>query len=64
VPEQQELLGDFVPFVETVRIPVPPPAVPACRDLLDIPFMQLAVAAGADVLVSGDLDLLVLAANF
>jgi putative PIN family toxin of toxin-antitoxin system len=62
--EQQELLGDFVPFVEAVQIPTPPPDVPACRDPMDTPFMHLAVAARADVLVSGDLDLLALAAEF
>lgn len=62
--EQQELLGDYVPFVETVRIPMPPPVVPVCRDSLDTPFMHLAVAGHADVLVSGDLDLLALAADF
>jgi putative PIN family toxin of toxin-antitoxin system len=62
--EQHELLGDFLPFVETVRIPTPPPAVPACRDPMDTPFLHLAVAGRADVLVSGDLDLLALAAAF
>ena len=62
--EQQELLGDYLPFVETVRIPAPPPAVPVCRDPMDMPFLQLALAGRAAVLVSGDLDLLALAADF
>jgi putative PIN family toxin of toxin-antitoxin system len=62
--EQEELLADFVPFVQTVRIPQPPPAVPACRDPMDLPFMHLAVAGKAHVLVSGDLDLLGLSVAF
>ena len=62
--EQEELLADFVPFVQTVRIPNPPPTVPACRDPKDVPFMHLAVAGKANVLVSGDLDLLDLSAAF
>lgn len=62
--EQDELLADYLPHTETVRIPQPPPSVPDCRDLLDLPFMHLAVAGKADVLVSGDRDLLVLADEF
>ncbi len=59
--EQEELLADYVPCVEVVRIPDPPPASPACRDPFDMPFVHLAVAGKAHVLVSGDRDLLVLA---
>jgi len=62
--EQQELLADYLPWVQTVRIPQPPPPVPDCRDALDLPFMYLAVAGQADVLVSGDGDLLALADAF
>ena len=62
--EQEELLADYLPYVQTVRIPNPPPAVPACRDPLDEPFMQLALAGKARVLVSGDGDLLALADAF
>jgi putative PIN family toxin of toxin-antitoxin system len=62
--EQQELLGDYLPFVETVPIPTPPPAVPVCRDTMDMPFLYLAVAGRAEVLVSGDQDVLSLAAEF
>jgi uncharacterized protein len=62
--DQHELLADFLPWVETVRIPQPPPAVPECRDPMDTPFMQLAVAGRATVLVSGDQDLLTLAEAF
>ena len=63
-PEQEELLADYLPHTETVRIPKPPPTVPACRDVLDEPFMHLAVAGKAQVLVSGDRDLLAIAAEF
>lgn len=62
--EQGELLADYLPYTDTVRIPQPPPQVPVCRDALDKPFMHLAVAGRAQVLVSGDRDLLVIAAEF
>lgn len=63
-PEQEELLADYLPYADLVHIPVPAPWVPVCRDPLDLPFMQLAVAGDAQVLVSGDRDLLVLAVEF
>lgn len=56
--EQDELLADYLPYTQAVRIPQPPPTVPECRDPLDVPFMHLAVAGKAQVLVSGDRDLL------
>ena len=62
--EQDELLADYLPYAETVRIPQPPPRVPDCRDALDLPFMHLAVVGKAQVLVSGDRDLLAIAAEF
>jgi putative PIN family toxin of toxin-antitoxin system len=62
--EQDELLADYLPYAETVRIPQPPPKVPDCRDALDLPFMHLAVTGKAQVLVSGDRDLLAIAAEF
>jgi putative PIN family toxin of toxin-antitoxin system len=62
--EQDELLADYLPYVETVRITQPAPVVPDCRDALDLPFMHLAVAGKAQVLVSGDGDLLAIAADF
>ena len=62
--EQDELLADYLPYTRAVRIPQPPPSVPACRDVMDLPFMQLAVAGRAQVLVSGDQDLLTLAGEF
>lgn len=62
--EKEELLADYLPYVQTVRIPKPPPSVPECRDVLDLPFMHLAVTGQAQVLVSGDRDLLAIAAEF
>ncbi|HEX7326980.1 MAG TPA: putative toxin-antitoxin system toxin component, PIN family [Casimicrobiaceae bacterium] len=58
--EQEELLADLLPWVEVVRIPDPPPSVPACRDPFDLPFLYLAVAGRARAIVSGDHDLLAL----
>ena len=62
--EQEELLADYLPYAETVRIPQPPPKVPDCRDVWDLSFMHLAVTGKAQVLVSGDRDLLAIAAEF
>lgn len=62
--EQNELLADYLPYTEAVRVPEPPPVVPACRDAQDAPFLQLAVAGKAQLLVSGDRDLLAIAAEF
>ena len=59
--EQAELLADFLPWVEVVEIPNPPPQVPPCRDALDLPFLHLAITGKARALVSGDRDLLALA---
>lgn len=64
LPEQEELLADYLPYAELVRIPSPVPWVPDCRDPLDLPLMQLAVAGKAQSLVTGDRDLLVLAVEF
>ena len=62
--EREELLADYLPHAQTVRIAQPPPSVTTCRDPLDVPFMHLAVAGGAQMLVSGDRDLLALADEF
>ncbi len=59
--EQKELLADYLPYCKTVRIPAPPPATPPCRDVFDLPFLELALTGEADVLVTGDKDLLSLA---
>lgn len=59
--QQYELLADYLPWTQAVRVPDPPPATPACRDPHDVPFLQLAFAASAAALVTGDDDLLSLA---
>jgi len=61
VDEQQELLADYLPWCEVVRIPSPLPDTPECRDADHQPFLLRAVAGQADALVTGDLDLLSLA---
>lgn len=61
--EQRELLADYLPFAEVVTIPEPPPRVPDCRDPHDLPFLHLATAGKADMLVSGDADLLSLTSS-
>lgn len=63
-PDRDDLLADYLPWCETITIPVPPPAVPDCRDPFDQPFLLLALAGRADALVTGDRDLLELAAVF
>lgn len=62
--ERQDLLDDYLPCCETVAVPDPPPAVPQCRDPFDVPFLELALAARADALISGNADLLALADSF
>jgi putative PIN family toxin of toxin-antitoxin system len=62
--EQQILQADYLPFCESVPATVPASRVPRSRDPHDRPFLFLALAGKADFLVSGDEDLLVLAARF
>jgi putative PIN family toxin of toxin-antitoxin system len=57
------LLGDLLPYAETVDQPIPTPEAPRCRDPDDQVFGDLLVATGADALVTGDGDLLALAAQ-
>ena len=59
--EQHDLLADYLPWTQAVRIPDPPPKTPRCRDPHDVPFLQLAFTAKADALITGDRDLLDLA---
>ena len=61
--ERTMLLADYLPWCETVDV-ANPPEVPPCRDPFDRPFLQLAVAAQADALVTGDSDLLSLISTF
>jgi uncharacterized protein len=53
------LLGDVLPYVEVVDVPADRHA-PRCRDAADQKFVDLAIAGRADVLVTGDKDLLAL----
>ena len=62
--EQGELLGDFLPYGEVVRVPGGDHGLPACRDPDDLMFLRLARAGRADFLVSGDKDILALAGAF
>lgn len=62
--ERDELLADYLPFCDTVRLPNPRPETPECRDPADAHFLQLALAGKADALVTGDKDLLLLAGAF
>ena len=62
--EREDLLADYLPWCETVAMPDPPPEVPTCRAPFDRPFLELAVAGGADALVTGDRDLLALTDSF
>jgi putative PIN family toxin of toxin-antitoxin system len=58
-PEQQhDLLADYLPWTQAARIPDPLPKTPRCRDPHDVKFLQLALAAKADALITGDADLL------
>ncbi len=57
------LLESYLPRCEVIDMSEPP-AVPECRDPKDRYFLQLALMAGADALVTGDYDLLALATVF
>lgn len=56
--EQGELIADYLPYCRTETIPAKAPRTPPCRDPFDLPFLQLAVVGKAEVLVTGDQDLL------
>lgn len=57
--DRLELLSDYLPFCETVELEGGCPQI--CRDPNDQPLLDLAHSGNADVLVSGDKDLLALA---
>ena len=61
--EREDLLADYLPWCETVVISSPA-EIPQCRDPFDRPFLELALAAQADALVTGDKDLLAMAQTF
>ncbi len=58
-----EVMRRYRPWCEMVTI-AEPPDVPDCRDPRDRPFLELALYAQADALVTGDGDLLALAPVF
>ncbi|MCJ7796947.1 MAG: putative toxin-antitoxin system toxin component, PIN family [Thermoleophilia bacterium] len=75
--DRDELLGDYLPFAETAGVartvapavprgpdPTPESAVVQCRDPADQMFLDLALAACADALITGDADLLAVAGTF
>ena len=55
---RNELLGDYLPFCATIKIPDRVPRIPVCRDPWDLPLLQLAACGKAHYMVTGDLDLL------
>lgn len=61
--DREHLLGDYLPYCEVVdatRVK----GIPQCRDPFDRPFLALALAGRADVLVTGDRDLLTIGQRF
>lgn len=58
VQSQRELLSDYLPFCKVVTARRACPV--KCRDPRDQIFLDLAQSGNAEVLVSGDRDLLVL----
>jgi uncharacterized protein len=61
-PEDRiELLGDYLPWCETVELTERCPVL--CRDANDQPFLDLTQSGKADMLVTGDQDLLALAGH-
>ena len=62
--EQQALLAEFLPYVETVQIDTTPDGLPDIRDADDTIFLVLAAVGEADALVSGEGDIQALKAQF
>lgn len=59
--DRRELLGEYLPFTDIVTVPKPTPVVPVPDDPDDLMFVELAVTARVDTLVTGDPHLLALA---
>ena len=55
--QQQTILAEYLPHCETLPQPKTRTKLPQCRDEDDQPFLLLAAASGADVLVTGDKNL-------
>jgi hypothetical protein len=62
--EQALLLADFLPYTETVIIEQTPDDLPLIRDPDDQKFLILAVVGQAEVLVTGDADILAIQSSF
>lgn len=62
--DRRDRLDDYLPYCDSIEVPVAPPAIPDCRDPSDRPFLQVALVGRADALVSGDADILALADAF
>lgn len=56
--DSHELLADYVPYCEVIE--PRKKCVAVCRDANDQPFLDLAQSGRADLLISGDRDLLTL----
>lgn len=56
--EQQMLLSEILPYAEAFQVFAVAEDMPVCRDADDQIFISLAVTSHADVLVTGDDDLL------
>lgn len=62
--DQQDLLEDFLPYADVVELPQPWPALPVCRDKKDQVFLVLAHVGQAEVLITGDGDVLAMRDEF
>ena len=56
--QQEILLAEFLPYAEPVSISNRSPGLPSLRDPQDVMFLELAITGKAEVLVSGDADIL------
>jgi len=59
--DRETLLGDFLPYTQVVVPGKRCSALPVCRDPNDQMFLELAFAGKAQMLVTGDADLLSMA---
>ena len=58
--EQRSFLDEYLPYVQTIiKLEALSEAI-VCKDSDDIKFLELAITANADYLITGDKDLLVL----
>jgi len=59
--DREALLADYLPYAEIVKLTRERPPLPEpCRDRDDAVFLDLAIAAQCDGIVSGDTDISVL----